>query len=136
MLIQVTKRCSLSNSGEKVQDKPTKSIKSINAKSKSEQCQNNAMKLDYRCIHCNYSASLLSKLEKHIKAKHQKEKKARLKDPLQVSKDSDFKDIDVGTSSSRTAQDKLQMMNSSVMIKEEMVDSKEDVHVWAFSGIQ
>ena len=92
--------------------------------------QSSSLKTDVDASnHCVNCASDLSNLRKHIKTKHQKEKYAGVKDPLQVSSDDDFKDIDVGTSS-RTAKDEIHM------IKEETVSSEEDVHVWAVSGIQ
>ena len=48
-----------------------------------------------------------------------------MKDPLQVSKDDVLKDVDAGTSSRTAAKDDLQMMKSSVMIKEETVDIED-----------
>ena len=107
--------------------KHLKSVHPKGKKYKSDQSFFKDIQLPYRCNHCDYSTSLLPNLKKHIKAIHQKEKKVHLKDPLQFLRDGVFKDSDIATGS-RPAE-KLKMMNTSILIKEETIDSKEDVLV-------
>ena len=88
----------------------------------------------FKCDHCDHRASLSASLAKHIKLRHQKEPRARLRDPLQVTRQDNEKHIVEGTNSNPDADDELQI-SSSVAIKKETIDSEEDVHVWAVSGI-